>query len=150
MPNGSWPGTCAPSTIASAPASRAAAQTSATGRTSAVGEVMWLSETTRVRGPIARTRSSGSASTSFAPTNSHVRWTAPYWFGVVSTSSPGSNRSERITAFSPVVAFGTKTRSSDRAPTNDCERRARVPDQLLEAAREKLHRVALDSRCHAW
>ena len=59
--SGSWPGTCAPSTIESTPASRAAAQISSTGKTSAVGEVMWLTETAFVLGPIAPASSSGSA-----------------------------------------------------------------------------------------
>jgi hypothetical protein len=50
--------------------------------------------------------------------NSHVRVIAPYSCAVVTISSPGSSRSERMTALSPEVAFGTKATSSARAPTN--------------------------------
>jgi hypothetical protein len=58
--SGSCPGACAPSTIDSTPASRAAAQISSTGKTSAVGEVMWLTDTAFVFGPIAAATSHGS------------------------------------------------------------------------------------------
>ena len=46
-----------------------------------------------------------------------VRMIAPYSCFVVRISSSGRTRSERMTAFSPAVAFGTKTRSRPRAPT---------------------------------
>ena len=108
MSSGSCPGTWAPSTMASAPAARAAAQISATGRTSAVGDVMCETETARVRGPMRATTSSGAQTTSVAPANSQVRVIAPYSCVVVTTSSPGASRSERMTAFSPDVALGAK------------------------------------------
>ena len=54
------------------------------------------------------------------------------------------SRSERMTAFSPAVAFGTKTRSSARAPTNAASAARASPDQLVEAAPEELDRVALE------
>jgi hypothetical protein len=78
---------------------------------------MCETETARVRGPMREPSSSGSQTTSFAPANSHVRVIAPYSCSVVSTSSPGFRRSERMTAFNPEVALGTKTRSSAQAPT---------------------------------
>src|SRR5262249_8491583 len=41
---------------------------------------------------------------------------ALYVWSVATTSSPGPNSSERRTVFTPVVAFGTKARSSAGAP----------------------------------
>ena len=79
---------------------------------------MWLTDTIRVRGPIASDDLVRLDVDEPRPTNSQVRMTAPYSCRVVSTSSPGESRSERMTAFSPEVAFGTNTRSSARAPTN--------------------------------
>ncbi len=79
---------------------------------------MCETETARVRGPILDTSSSGSQTTSSTPTNSHVRVIAPYSCPVIRISSPGCSGNERMTAFSPDVALGTKTRSSGRAPTN--------------------------------
>ena len=107
---------------------------------------MWLIETALVRGPIAPASSSGSTWTSVAPANSQVRVTAPYSCRVVTTSSPGSSRSERMTAFKPAVAFGTKTRSSGRAPTkaakeardpaiSSSKRRARNKDGFRSSSR---------------
>ena len=49
-----------------------------------------------------------------------------------------------MTAFSPEVAFGTKTRSSARAPTKSPSALARLAEQALGAAREEVHRVALE------
>ena len=49
-----------------------------------------------------------------------------------------------MTAFKPAVAFGTKTRSSGRAPRNDGQRGARPGSQLVEAAGEKRDGVALE------
>ena len=76
--------------------------------------------------------------------NSQVRVTAPYSCRVVSTSSPGSSRSERMTAFNPAVAFGTKTRSSGRAPRKPASAARDLGRQLVETAGEELDRVALE------
>ena len=139
--SGSWPGACAPSTIDRTPAARAAAQISATGRTSAVGDVMCETETARVRGPMLDATSSGSQTTRVAPTNSHVRVIAPYSCAVVRISSSGASRSERMTALSADVAFGTNTRSSPRAPTKrpsvcraSCSRPGRSPPSQNQRA----------------
>ena len=78
------------------------------------------------------------------------RSSAPYSCRVVSTSSPGSSRSERITAFRPAVAFGTKTRSSARAPTNAASAARTSARQLGEAAREEIRRVALELALQPW
>ena len=128
--SGSWPGTWAPSTIERTPARRAASQISATGSTSAVGEVMCETTTARVRIPMFETSSSGSTRTTFARMNSSVRRIAPYSCFVVRISSSGRMRSERITALSAAVAFGVKTRSSGRAPTKRGECFARASTSL--------------------
>ena len=97
------------------------------GRRSAVAEVMWLTEITRVRGVTPLHSSStrpgpGSTArrTSVAPvrtqTCSQRKSTAPYSWFESSTSSPRPSSSERATTFIPAVALGTKTRSSGRAP----------------------------------
>ena len=128
------PGACAPSTIASAPAARAAAQISATGRTRAVGDVICETETARVRGPILAITSSGSQTTNVAPLNSHVRVIAPYSCAVVTISSPGSRRSERMTALS---ARGRVRHEGDVVRLHAHERRedSRAPRRVARAAR---------------
>ena len=82
--------------------------------------------------------------------NSHVRVTAPYSCRVVSTSSPGSSRSERMTAFNPAVAFGTKTRSSGRAPRKTASA-ARDP-AVSSSKRRARNSTGLrsSSRCSSW
>ena len=102
------------------------------GRVTAVGEVMWLRNRTRVRGVkpahIASTTSSGSVigsgsdwNTSLAwrcsATKVHVRSSAPYSWSVARISSPGSSGSDLATMFSAVVTFDTYTRSSAAQPT---------------------------------
>ena len=130
-----WPGTCAPSTIDRTPAFRAASQISSIGRTSAVGDVMWETTIARVRIPMFAISSAGSTSTTFARMNPSVRRIAPYSCFVVRISSSGRMRSERMTALSADVAFGEKTRSSTRAPTNPARRHG-PRHRLVEAASE--------------
>ena len=142
--SGSWPGTCAPSTIESTPASRAAAQISSTGRTSAVGEVMWLTETAFVRGPIA-----SASSLRLGVDELHTDELPGPVHGAVLVARrqhlvAALELNDRMTAFRPAVAFGTKTRSSVWAPTNAGQRRPCLGGQLVEAAREELDRVALE------
>ena len=98
-----------------------------------MAEVMWLTEITRVRGVTPLHSSStrpdpGSTARrkSLAPvrphTCSHRKSTAPYSWFVSRTSSPRPSSSDRATMFIPAVAFGTKTRSSGRAPRNVARR----------------------------
>jgi hypothetical protein len=101
------------------PAFRAASQRSSTGSTSPVGDVMCETTRARVRMPMLPASSSGSTRTTFARMKLSVRRIAPYSCFVVRTSSFGVIRSERTTAFSAALAFGVKTRSSARAPTNE-------------------------------
>jgi len=111
---------------------------------------MWLTETAFVREPIALASSSGSAYTSFAPANSQVRVTAPYSCLVVSTSSPGLSFSDRMTAFSPAVAFGTNTTSSARAPTKAASTaRASAVSSSKRRARNSTG-LRSSSRCSSW
>ena len=49
-----------------------------------------------------------------------------------------------MTAFSPEVEFGTKTRSSARGADEARQRRARLRRQLVEAAPEELDRIPLE------
>ena len=49
-----------------------------------------------------------------------------------------------MTALRPAVAFGTKTRSSGRAPTNAASAARASAEQVVEAAPEELGRVALE------
>ena len=46
--------------------------------------------------------------------------------------------------FTPVVAFGTKVRSSARRADEGAELRARVREQLRQPAGDELHRLALE------
>ena len=116
------------------------------GRTRAVGLVTWLMRASRVRGVTARrtasttragsSRGKGSrAITTRAPDRSATKRSALraalYSWSRLSSSSPGSNRRERRTVFSPVVAFGTKARSSGSAPTN-------LPSAVLASARRSV------------
>ena len=117
-----WPGACAPSMMVRMPASRARRTSVSTGKVSAVGDVMWLRNSTRVFGVRrAQTPSmtwSGDsrgrgrrACTYRAPwrsqMNRHVLSSAPYSWSVVRISSPGPRARERATMFKPVVAFVT-------------------------------------------
>ena len=70
--------------------------------------------------------------------------TAPYSCRVVSTSSPDESRSERMTAFSPAVAFGTNTRSSPRAPTNAASAPRASAKEPVEPAAEELDGIPLE------
>src|SRR5438067_2268607 len=92
--SGTWAGACGPSTHTAAPSFFTAPQIEATGRITAVGDVMWLTITIFVRGVTARVTAATTASgasngrgktTTFgaaAPTRrqarSQMRVTAPY------------------------------------------------------------------------
>ena len=108
-----------------------AATSSRTGRTIPVGLVTWLTSTSRVRGVtasrIAASASSGPAigkgiraTTTVAPSRAATKRialsVALYSWSLVSSSSPGSKRSDCSTVLTPVVAFVTKARPSGSAP----------------------------------
>src|SRR5205807_2185274 len=126
------PGAWAPSMTVSIPRSFRRPTIWSTGKTSPVGLVTWSSSTSRVRGVTLPSTASvtcagpamgqgTAATTTFAPCLSCQRRAlrqALYAWSVVSSSSPGCKSSERMTVFTPVVAFGTKARSSGSAPMN--------------------------------
>ena len=127
-------------------------------------EVTWLAKISRVRGVAAAirrgTNSPGSKGRgrvtrrSTAPARSHttrsVASQAPYSWSVLSTSSPGDRRSERATMFTPVVAFGTKTRSSADAPTKAASRSRARRSKPAERRPRKATGLRSSSRCHRW
>jgi hypothetical protein len=147
------------------PRSRARRRRSATGKTIAVVDVMWLMESTFVRGVTADQTDSTNVSagpmgrgiacrTYLAPrlaqTNAQVRSMAPYSWSVEITSSPGPSRTERATALSAVVALGKNARSSASAPTNSpsSARAVRINPSNLRPRNSTGCRSS--SRCHAW
>jgi hypothetical protein len=81
--------------------------------------------------------------------NSHVRVTAPYSWRVVSTSSSGPSRSERMTAFRPEVRWDEHEVLGPRARRIG-ERRASLGQQIVEAATEELGGFRSSSRCSSW
>ena len=152
------PGAWAPSTRVSIPRASSSRTRRAIGRTSAVGLVTWLMTTRRVRGVTAAMTAAtissspavgngSGASTTRAPSRSAtariVFRMALYSWSLVSSSSPGSKRSERSTAFTPVVAFGTKTSPVGSAPRKAPSARARCVEMPLQLTVQELDRSAL-------
>ncbi len=123
---------------------RAAAQISATGSTSAVGDVTWLTETRPSSAARSRRRAPPAPrTTSCAPTNSHVRVTAPYSCRGGQHLVAGPSRSERMTAFSPEVELCTKREIRGRAPTKAASA-ARTAVRRSEPAPEEVGRAPLE------
>ena len=136
------------------------------GRTRAVALVTWLTIAKRVFGVtfarMASTASDGSrigkgiaARTTVAPSRSAARRralsVALYSWSVVSSSSPGRNRSDASTALTPVVAFGTNARPSASAPRKlATSRRASSSRPSRSRARNRTGSLSRRSRHARW
>ena len=117
----------------------ASATIGSTGKVTAVGEVMWLTTSRRVR-PVAAAKiaattcsadsigSGNLATLSDAPAacstaRLQIRCTAPYSWSVSRTSSPDRNVRLFANTFIAAVAFSVKTRFRSSAPIKPANRR---------------------------